>query len=112
MTLTELIAALRQGRATPDMQRRAAELLARLRPAKRGRPRNDPYAWRDRFEQVETEKATKGTVKAAYVAVAAQRSVKWTSVKRQHMADKRENEAFEKFVDEAFDSLNLEGDKK
>jgi hypothetical protein len=109
MTRAELIAALRRGRASPDMQRRAAELLQQWQPAGRGRPRNDPYAWRDRFDRIETERKKRNTLKAAYVALGVERGVKWTSIKRQHTADKKQNEAFEKFIDEVF---ALPGDKK
>jgi hypothetical protein len=110
MTLGELIAALRQGDASPDMQRRAADLLKQWQPAGRGRPRA-PY-WRQAgalIDRVERLTAVKWSRKRAFEALAGKR--KPDTIKRYYRAAKQWERMETEWIDTVF-SEQMEGDKK
>jgi hypothetical protein len=110
MTLAELIADLRQGDASPDTQRRAAELLQQWQPAGRGRPRA-PY-WRQAgalIDSVERLTAVKGSRKRAFEALAGKREP--DTIKRYYRAAKRWERTEAEWIETVF-SEQMEGDKK
>ena len=89
MTRTELIAALRRGDASPDMQRRTAELLE---PKKRGpKPKPDDVKRaeaRELIDRVDALAAKLGSLAAAYRAMATAERKKSKTIERQHDAAK------------------------
>ena len=92
MNRPELIAALRRGDASPDVQRRAADVLTRLQPQKRGRPPKSSDAKlseaRALIAQVEAKAAELGDKGQAYAAFTTPKR-NAASVKRAYMAAKQ-----------------------
>jgi len=94
MTLAELIAALRRGDASPDMQRRAAELL---QP-----PERAPY-WRKAgalIDDVERLTTVKGSRKRAFEALAGKQ--KPDTIKRYYRLAKQWEKAQAEWIDTVF----------
>ena len=99
MTLAELIAALRRGDASPDVQRRAADLLTdlltRLQPPKRSRGRPPkPYDAKlakaiTLIEAVEAKTVELGGREKAFQAIATATGTMASSVRRDYYGAKR-----------------------
>ena len=109
MAFSELIAALRTGQASVDVQRHAADLLQSWRP-KRGRPRK--LYWQNAnklIAAVEERTATLGSRKLAFEALAENKRPE--SVERQYRAAKAWEKAEEEWIDAVFSEF-VEGDKK
>lgn len=109
LTFTELTAALESGKASPDLQRRAAELLKRWRP-KLGRP-SKPYWMNARrlVDQVESLTTELGSRMRAFEALAKNKRAE--SVERQYRAAKAFDKADQEWIDSVFEPIG-EGDEK
>jgi hypothetical protein len=95
VTLAELIAALRRGDASPDAQRRAADLLTRLQPPKRSRGRPPkPYDAKlakaiTLIETVGAKTVELGGRAKAFQAIATATGTMASSVRRDYYGAKR-----------------------
>ena len=92
MTRAEVIVALRRGDASPEVQSRAADLLMRRQPQKRGRPPKSSDAKlseaRALIAQVEAKAVELGDKGQAYAAFTTPKR-NAASVKRAYMAAKQ-----------------------
>ena len=117
MTVPELIVALRRGDASPDVQRRAADLLTRLQPQKRGRPAK--LYWQNAgalIDRVERLTADEGSRKRAFAVLAAEASTKGrrqnvATVERYYRSAKQWEKAQVEWIDAVF-LEQIGGDEK